>query len=364
MRRLPPRDLRALLRCLRDLYAPRDLTAFPHHVVAALRHPVPADVAFYDGASPTEGRTTWVVEPFDTFPGAQRVFSEYMHEHPCFLYPGRIPNGRSWRLSDFLTRSRLHRLNLYGEYYRRRGIEYQLGIRLSTGRSFVIAVGVNRGPKQRDFTDDNVLSMDLLGPHLVEAYRNAEALTEARAALEHEGEAEAGGRGVVIVRRSGVPFVSLRARQLLERYVGWPVRRSRTLPDVLALWIARQQALLGRDDEVPPPPEALVIEREDNQLRVRLLGDTGQSILLLEERVRDIGPVGLARLDLTKREAEVLAWVARGKTNDDTARILGTRPATIAKHLERIFRKLGVETRTAAAARAFEVAGVAPPLGV
>jgi len=136
MRRLPPRDLRALLSCLRDIHAPRDLAAFPHHVVAALRHPVDADCAFYDGASPTKGRTTWVIEPFDTFPGAQRVFSEYMHEHPCFLYPGRIPDGRSWRLSDFLSRSRLHRLNLYGEYYRRRGIEYQLGIRLRrAGRS-------------------------------------------------------------------------------------------------------------------------------------------------------------------------------------------------------------------------------------
>jgi len=205
--------------------------------------------------------------------------------------------------------------------------------------------------------------MDLLGPHLVEAYRNAEAFTEVRAKLEHEEEAESGGRGVMIVRRGGVPFVSGRARQLLERYVGWPSRRSRALPDVLALWIARQQALMARDDEVPPPPEALVIVREENQLRVRLLADTGQSILLLDERVRDIEPVGLARLGLTRRETEVLAWVARGKTNDDTARILGTRPATVAKHLERIFQKLGVETRTAAAARAFEAGGVVPPLG-
>jgi DNA-binding CsgD family transcriptional regulator len=66
-------------------------------------------------------------------------------------------------------------------------------------------------------------------------------------------------------------------------------------------------------------------------------------------------PAGLATLGLTKREAEVLAWVARGKTNEDTATILGARPATIAKHLEHIFRKLGVETRTAAAARALGV---------
>ena len=46
----------------------------------------------------------------------------------------------------------------------------------------------------------------------------------------------------------------------------------------------------------------------------------------------------------------MLAWVVDGKTNGKVAAILGTRPRTVAKHLERIFRKLGVETRTAATA--------------
>ena len=54
---------------------------------------------------------------------------------------------------------------------------------------------------------------------------------------------------------------------------------------------------------------------------------------------------------LTAREAEVLYWVAQGKTNRDIGDILGTRPKTITKHLEHVFDKLGVETRTAAAAR-------------
>jgi DNA-binding CsgD family transcriptional regulator len=61
-------------------------------------------------------------------------------------------------------------------------------------------------------------------------------------------------------------------------------------------------------------------------------------------------PVNAAAL--TAREREVLEWVASGKTNRDIAAILGARPRTIEKHLERIYEKLGVETRTAAAARA------------
>jgi CheY-like chemotaxis protein/DNA-binding CsgD family transcriptional regulator len=52
---------------------------------------------------------------------------------------------------------------------------------------------------------------------------------------------------------------------------------------------------------------------------------------------------------LTQREAEVLHWVIQGKTNRDIGDILGMSPRTVNKHLEHVFEKLGVETRTAAA---------------
>ncbi|OEC33647.1 two component transcriptional regulator, LuxR family [Pseudomonas cuatrocienegasensis] len=55
-----------------------------------------------------------------------------------------------------------------------------------------------------------------------------------------------------------------------------------------------------------------------------------------------------ARFQLTEREVEVLRWVACGKTNRDIGDILGLSPRTVNKHLEHVFIKLGVETRTAA----------------
>jgi DNA-binding CsgD family transcriptional regulator len=64
-----------------------------------------------------------------------------------------------------------------------------------------------------------------------------------------------------------------------------------------------------------------------------------------------------AAVALTPREREVLDWVAAGKTNRDIAAILGASPRTVEKHLERIYEKLGVETRTAAAMRAQRVRG-------
>ncbi|WP_426152949.1 response regulator [Pseudomonas sp. DC3000-4b1] len=54
------------------------------------------------------------------------------------------------------------------------------------------------------------------------------------------------------------------------------------------------------------------------------------------------------RFSLTERELEVLHWVTCGKTNKDIADILGLSARTVNKHLEHIFVKLGVETRTAA----------------
>jgi DNA-binding CsgD family transcriptional regulator len=60
-------------------------------------------------------------------------------------------------------------------------------------------------------------------------------------------------------------------------------------------------------------------------------------------------------LGLTPRAAEVLLWVAQGKTNSDIATILGISESTVKKHMLEVLEKLGVETRSAASLRALEV---------
>jgi len=63
------------------------------------------------------------------------------------------------------------------------------------------------------------------------------------------------------------------------------------------------------------------------------------------------------RLQLTAREAEVLLWLSYGKSNGDISEVLKISPRTVQKHLERVYEKLGVETRSAAAAKALRVTG-------
>jgi DNA-binding CsgD family transcriptional regulator len=84
-------------------------------------------------------------------------------------------------------------------------------------------------------------------------------------------------------------------------------------------------------------------------------------VLILEERYSSVPPSALRPLGLTGRETEVLAWVAEGKSSGDIASILGTGRRAVEKHLERIYPKLGVETRTAAAARALALLSTSTP---
>jgi DNA-binding NarL/FixJ family response regulator len=69
----------------------------------------------------------------------------------------------------------------------------------------------------------------------------------------------------------------------------------------------------------------------------------------------------LETLGLTEREAEVLLWVAQGKSNGDIAIILGMAEATVKRHLSNLFPKLGVESRNAATIRALELLSARPP---
>jgi DNA-binding CsgD family transcriptional regulator len=62
---------------------------------------------------------------------------------------------------------------------------------------------------------------------------------------------------------------------------------------------------------------------------------------------------------LTRRETEILGWIADGKTTREIAAVLVVSPHTVRKHIEHILEKLDVRTRSAAVARAFPTTGAA-----
>jgi CheY-like chemotaxis protein/DNA-binding CsgD family transcriptional regulator len=126
--------------------------------------------------------------------------------------------------------------------------------------------------------------------------------------------------------------------------------------------VAREwlRACLGEDGRLPPAAIAWLeqggadvfsIAVEGRRLSLSLLaGDGSGTTLLVRKRSSVPEPQALVMaFGLTTREAEVLYWVACGKINRDVAEILGMSARTVDKHLQHVFEKLNVETRTAAA---------------
>ncbi len=68
----------------------------------------------------------------------------------------------------------------------------------------------------------------------------------------------------------------------------------------------------------------------------------------------------LEKLGLSCREAEILLWVAQGKSNSEVGVILSISAATVKKHLEHVYKKLGVEGRNSATLRALEILSSIP----
>ena len=103
----------------------------------------------------------------------------------------------------------------------------------------------------------------------------------------------------------------------------------------------------------PAGGEVVAALGEGKRLTARHMGHSGFSEAMLLLRVASAHTAAAPLqpdVPLTPRETEVLSWLAKGKTNRDIADILGMSPRTVNKHLEHIFEKLGVETRSAATA--------------
>ncbi|MDY6942056.1 MAG: response regulator transcription factor [Pseudomonadota bacterium] len=175
--------------------------------------------------------------------------------------------------------------------------------------------------------------------HLMQA-RRIQRVQDVLAA-DHEATIAVDNEGQVV-------WMMGQARHRLKHYHGeWKDNEEvPSLPAPLLAWVIDRLA----DETGEASPYA--IAREGQTLRVRLQANThiGGAVLYLSEQRDPPCAEGLARRwGLTERESEVLLWVARGKTNPEIGLILGISPRTVNKHLDHIFSKLGVETRTAAA---------------
>jgi len=129
------------------------------------------------------------------------------------------------------------------------------------------------------------------------------------------------------------------------------------LPPQVRAWMARSAA-----SGAPAPSENIVVAAHDIKIRFRWLSRVSDDEVLLiiqQAEPAEIERAGIGklqvRLGLTSREAEVLFWLSCGKSNRDIADILGISYRTVDKHLEHLFIKIGVESRSSAVATSVRI---------
>lgn len=166
-------------------------------------------------------------------------------------------------------------------------------------------------------------------------------LRSRRRVAETQNAADAAGDAIIAVNADhSVKW----ATPLAQRWMASLLESSGQLPAPVRRWMDAQSAPRSEDS-------VSLISAGQRLVFSRLRSDTPDTFMLLIRRNDPVPtPEVLSRtLRLTAREGEVLYWVALGKTTPDIASILESSPRTVNKHLEHIYMKLGVETRTAAA---------------
>ena len=168
--------------------------------------------------------------------------------------------------------------------------------------------------------------------HLV----NSRIAVGARQALDTLGQ-----NSLAVDAKGNILWSTPNTHSLLAGYGADQQWISTTLPIYIAPWLEAGaiEPLLIEDLSEP-----LIVKTMDKELaEERLLVIEPANKPKEEDLLRE-------KFELTPRESVVLVWISRGKTNQEIAMILDFSPRTVNKHLEQIFRKLGVENRTTAAA--------------
>ncbi len=208
--------------------------------------------------------------------------------------------------------------------------------------------------RRRPFSDHDVAALQCVMPSLESAVRNCHLFGAARqwgAALEALLGAEAAS--IVLVAPPATEVGRTQgATRLIERWFAPHERRPARLPEALATFVARaidgQFHESGRREWTRRGPEGTL------SITLVRLGDgagKAQWMLVLREAPNAVAPPPRWRATLTRREQEVEAAVARGWDNRTIAADLGCAEATVKKHMQNIFDKVGVESRTALVAR-------------
>jgi DNA-binding CsgD family transcriptional regulator len=359
---LTERDLRSALGALQSLAEQSaDCASFVRGALERLTGIVASDLTTLSICDLARGTRRVISRKAEALSTADRAaFDRHFREHPLVRFHGSHPGGPTQRISDCMTARAFQNSALRADYYRRIGINHVMALPLWIDQENVISIVFNRS--HADFTDGERAVLDAVRWPLAAMYRNIIACEEAGIGLKRVSRlANDGGWLMMQVSTSGrILDAPAEALRLLRQFFPQDsADRGTRLPEPLSDWLSHSRSW-GLDRPAIDGGERFTTARFGVKLTVHFVPDTERAssgYLLLKSEHLDPKATHLKQLPITERERQILALVAAGKTNAEIASVLAISPRTVQKHLEHIFQKLGVETRTAAAVRALGVLG-------
>ncbi len=360
-------DTKNLHQGIQKLYAIHNLDTFGVDALSILNQLVPGEIPTFHFTHVRERQilSTFLPDCPGFTPEMERVIHQHFGEHPLVHRMPQVLNG-VYKISDFISQKKLHRFEgLYQQFLRPLEVEDRMCVFLPTnsggwcklGQADETLVGFSLHRTQRNFTERDRLILNLLRPHLFQAYCNAQHYQQLQQELSQLQQSLNHLDLVILDAQGQVQSISPQATKWLETYFSTPACTLK-LPDHLWSWIQYQITGFTKKSDLPNACLPLRIQQAGKELVIRLVVEQfgERYLLLLEEQT--LSPMNsLALLGLSQRETEVLACVMQGKDNKAIATHLNINVSTVRKHLESIYCKFGVHSRTEAIAQALEKLG-------
>jgi DNA-binding CsgD family transcriptional regulator len=344
---LSPNEYELFLDCVRELHAFRDLPSLRMWLLdTALPKLIPSDWLSYNEVDLVHPASTLAILKPDSNTVFQRLFprfKEVIHQHPLILRQQASADFAVHKISDFLSQEAYHRLDLYQDIYRHMGVEYQIAATIKLEPDRVTAVALSR--QASDYTERDRAILEMLRPHLVVAFNNLALASERQTIMESTSLAlnEFSSATLIVNPQGHILYHTGPGLQ----WIG--ITSLGMLPVKISDWLNHSDhAAAG----LTHPALTWISEAGEICLRAVPTNHEERWLLVLTlVNGREPSATLADNFGLSKREVEVSRWICHGKTNAEIGAILGISPRTVHKHVEHILRKLGVETRMAAALR-------------
>lgn len=356
MHALGRRDLGVALDFIAMIGEASDLDDFAARVAFGLDQVIACGSAAYNEVNVPRQRVRWVTG-VPARPADVEAFERHMPENPFILHFARQPDSDAVSNADLLSERRWRDLGVYSDLYHPHRLEHILAVNAA---KMPVQIGISLFRDRTPFSERDRAMLSMLRPHLANVYRNVAMLDDLgqRVALLDRA-IEIGGLGAILLGVDDrVREMTTTARHWLVAYFGAPSVDDR-LPERVRDWLHRASLPASAAELLPPAAATtLVMGRDGARLILRLVHHGSRRLLLMHEQRVTPRAEHLAALGLARREAEILTWVAAGKSDAEIAEILAISPRTVSHTLERVYRKLGVETRTAAVMRVLAAAAL------